>query len=80
LLGPQVAGRPFIAPPDLPAPIVTALRNAFNDTMKDPDLIAMAQKMDLELSPVTGDAIEKLVAELNRTPRDAIELAKEIVK
>jgi hypothetical protein len=36
--------------------------------------------MDLELSPVTGDAIEKLVAELNRTPRDAIELAKEIVK
>jgi tripartite-type tricarboxylate transporter receptor subunit TctC len=80
LLGPQVAGRPYIAPPDLPAPIVKTLRTAFDDSMKDPDLVAMAKKMDLELSPVTGEAIEKLVAELNRTPRDAIELAKEIVK
>ena len=80
LLGPQVAGRPFISTPDLPAPIVKTLRTAFDETMKDPDLVAMANKMDLELSPVSGDAIEKLVADLNRTPKDAIELAKQIVK
>jgi tripartite-type tricarboxylate transporter receptor subunit TctC len=69
-----------VAPPALPQPVVTALRAGFDAAMKDPDLLAQAQKMDLEISPVTGATMETLVDDLNRTPKDAIELAKEIVK
>ncbi len=32
----QKVGRPFVAPPDMPADRRTALRHAFDDTMKDP--------------------------------------------
>ena len=58
LLGPQEAGRPFIAPPGTPPDYVKALRAAFDASMKDPELIAFAEKMNLELSPVPGEQIE----------------------
>ena len=80
LLGPQEAGRPFIAPPGTPPELVKALRSAFDASMKDSELVAFADKMNLELSPVPGDQIEKVVAELNRTPADAIESLKKAIK
>ena len=80
LLGPQEAGRPFIAPPGTPPELVKALRGAFDASLGDPELVAFAQKMNLELSPVPGEQIEKVVAELNATPRSAIESLKTAIK
>ena len=40
----QGIGRPFVAPPDLPAERLKMLRDAFNATMKDPEFVADAQK------------------------------------
>ncbi|MBX9760369.1 MAG: hypothetical protein K2Y29_16440 [Beijerinckiaceae bacterium] len=80
LLGPQEAGRPFIAPPGTPADLVKALRAAFEASLKDPELIAFADKMNLELSPVPGEQIEAVVGELNRTPASAIESLKKAIK
>src|SRR5262245_19818997 len=45
----QGIGRPFVAPPALPAPRLKMLRDAFNATMRDPDFIADAKKSKLEL-------------------------------
>jgi tripartite-type tricarboxylate transporter receptor subunit TctC len=80
LLGPQVSGRPFIAPPGVPAETLVALRRAFDATMKDPEFLASAQKMQLEIEPVTGEEIEKLVVELYKTPPEAVAAAKDAIK
>ncbi len=80
LLGPQVAGRPFIAPPGVPAEVVATLRRAFDATMKDPEFLAAAEKMQLEIEPVSGERIEKLVEDIYKTPPEAVAAAREAIK
>ena len=66
----QVMGRPFVGPPGIPDDRVAALRKAFMDTMKDPEFLAEAEKGKLEITPVAGEEIQKLVAEVYATPKD----------
>ncbi len=73
----NVMGRPFVAPPNLPADRVAVLRQAFMDTMKDKDFLAEADKMQLEINPVSGAEVEKLVKEVYATPPDVVAKAKE---
>jgi len=61
-------GRPYFLPPDVPAERVTALRRAFDATMKDPALVADAARLQLDIDPMTGEEVQALVAQLNRTP------------
>jgi tripartite-type tricarboxylate transporter receptor subunit TctC len=65
-------GRPYFAPPDVPAARVAALRRAFDATMKDPDFVADAAQLQLELSPSTGEEVQALVAKLAGTPADIV--------
>lgn len=58
----QTMGRPFMAPPGVPAERIAALRKAFMDVMKDKELLAEAEKMSLEISPVSGEELQALVA------------------
>jgi len=60
--------RPFFLPPDVPVERVEALRRAFDATMKDKAFLAEAAKLQLEVSPMTGEAVQALVGELARTP------------
>ena len=76
----QVMGRPYLAPPDMPADRVAALRKAFMDTMTDKDFLADADKAQLEINPVSGDEVEKLVKEVYATPADIIAKAKAAAK
>lgn len=62
--------RPYFLPPDVPAARVQALRRAFDATMKDPAFVAEAQKLQLELSPMTGEAMQALVADIAKTPSE----------
>ena len=64
-------GRPYFVPPEVPAARVEALRRAFDATMKDPDFIADAAQLQLELSPVTGEEVQALVAKLAGTPAES---------
>jgi tripartite-type tricarboxylate transporter receptor subunit TctC len=64
----QVMGRPFVAPPNVPRERADALRKAFMDTMKDKDFLADAEKAQMEITPVHGDAIDKLVKEIHAAP------------
>jgi len=50
------------------------------DTMKDQDFLADAKKTDLEINPVSGDDVEKLVKEVYATPADTIAKAKTAAK
>jgi hypothetical protein len=65
-------GRPYFAPPDVPAGRVALLRRAFDATMKDPAFIADAAQLQLELSPATGEEVQALVAKLAGTPADIV--------
>jgi tripartite-type tricarboxylate transporter receptor subunit TctC len=75
----QEAGRPFAAPPVTPADRVAALRQAFDETLADPGLIAEAEKMQLEIEPMTGDAIEKMLTKAYAAPKAIVERAAELV-
>ena len=54
LIAGQFVGRPFFAPPDLPSDRKGALRRAFDATMKDPEFLAEAGRLDMEISPIAA--------------------------
>jgi tripartite-type tricarboxylate transporter receptor subunit TctC len=65
-------GRPYFLPPDVPVERVTALRRAFDATMKDPAFVAEAAKLQFDVDPLTGEQVQALVGELAATPRDVV--------
>jgi tripartite-type tricarboxylate transporter receptor subunit TctC len=73
----QTLARPFAAPPGIPEERLRALRTAFDATMKDKEFLAEAQKLDLEVRPVSGAEIDALVANLSKTPAEIRKLAAE---
>lgn len=56
--------RPFVLPPGTPKERVAMLRKALQETFKDKAFLAEAEKAKLTLDPVTGEELEKMVAEL----------------
>ena len=76
----QVMGRPFLAPPNIPADRVMVLRKAFMATLADKDFLADAEKSQLEINPVAGDEIEKLVKEIYASPPEVAKKAAELLK
>jgi tripartite-type tricarboxylate transporter receptor subunit TctC len=74
----QAMGRPFIAPPGTPPAIVATLRAAFDKTVKDPELLEVAKKLDLEVDPMSGEDVQALVERLHKFPKDVIERTQAI--
>ena len=72
-------GRPFFAPPGTPPDRVAALREAFDATLKDPELIAEAAVENLELSPLGGQEVQDLVARLYAAPPDLAKRARQLL-
>ena len=75
----QAMAYPFVAPPGLPAERVTALRDAFDAVMKDPEFIAEAKKQGLEVDPMSGADVQALVERLYSTPPEIIERTKALL-
>jgi tripartite-type tricarboxylate transporter receptor subunit TctC len=76
----QVMGRPYLAPPRVPNDRANALRDAFMRTMEDPEFLGEAEAAQLEINPVSGEQIEKLVIELYKTPRPVAAKAAEFIR
>ncbi len=79
VFAPWTYGRPMLAPPETPVELVTALREAFSATMKDPAFLAEAKQINLDVNPLDGAAVEKLVAEIFATPKPLVERARTIL-
>ena len=75
LLAPDDLGRSLFGPPGIPADRVKVLREGFMKMMKDPDVLAEAQKKGLEPNPISGDEMEGLVKELVQ-PAEVIQRMK----
>lgn len=65
-------GRPFFMPPNVPADRVNAIRRAFDATMKDPEFLAEADKLKIEIDPLSGEDVTALVEKLFQTPADTV--------
>ena len=72
LFASQAFGRPYLAPPGLPPERLAMLRKAFDETMRDPDFLADVAKQRLKTSPITGAAMDQLIAELKLIPKDIV--------
>jgi tripartite-type tricarboxylate transporter receptor subunit TctC len=65
-LGRQALAWPFVAPPGVPAQRVAALRQAFDQTLRDREYLAEAERLNLEITPVSGQRIQTLIADVYR--------------
>jgi tripartite-type tricarboxylate transporter receptor subunit TctC len=65
-------GRPFFMPPNVPAERVNAIRRAFDATMKDSEFLAEADKLKLEIDPMSGEELARTLEEIAKTPADVV--------
>jgi tripartite-type tricarboxylate transporter receptor subunit TctC len=65
-------GRPMLIPPNVPADRVRALRDAFNKAVNDPVFLEQTKKLNLDITLVTGEEIQKIVERTMTTPKDLV--------
>jgi tripartite-type tricarboxylate transporter receptor subunit TctC len=72
LFVPLGLGRPFAGPPEMPQDRTAALRKAFDESMKDADLLEEAKKLQVDIEPMNADASAKMVGQLFQTPEPVV--------
>jgi tripartite-type tricarboxylate transporter receptor subunit TctC len=64
--------RPVVTTPNVPPARITTLRRAFDATLADPDFIAEARRLDLEIAPMSGEKLQALVNSMLNAPPDVL--------
>jgi tripartite-type tricarboxylate transporter receptor subunit TctC len=72
-------GRPYVLPPDVPKDRVDLMRRALAAAARDPDLIAEAAKIRLDMSYRQPERLERLLHDLHATPPGVIEAVKKLI-
>ena len=72
-------GRPLAGPPGMPAQRLVALRAAFMGTMKDAEFLADAQRANIDIDPVPGEEVAKLLQQFADYPKRVIDKAKAVI-
>jgi hypothetical protein len=80
VIGQQAFQRSYIAPPGVAPDTLKMLRTAFDDTMKDPQYLADADKMRIDISPLPGPKVQEIVQNLHSTPKDIVEKARAAIR
>jgi hypothetical protein len=75
----ETFGRPYMMPPGVPAERVAALRRAFLDALRDKELLADAERIGLEIDPISGDELQALAEKIYATPAAIVEQARQAV-
>jgi tripartite-type tricarboxylate transporter receptor subunit TctC len=70
--------RPLLAPPGTPADRVATLRAAHEKVAKDPDLIAEAKKMRIDVTPLTGEKLQGMAKEVMNQPPEVVAQIKKL--
>jgi tripartite-type tricarboxylate transporter receptor subunit TctC len=71
--------RPLMAPPEVPAERVAALRAAFDATMKDPQYLNEARRIGLDVNPLGGEGIAKLIQQVQAAPQPVVDRLRELL-
>jgi tripartite-type tricarboxylate transporter receptor subunit TctC len=80
LLTENSLGRPYVAPPGVPSERVQLLRRAFTQVLQDAKFLDEANRLNLEIDPLPGEEVEKVVKELSNLPREARERVKQFME
>jgi len=73
-------GRPILAPPDVAAERVEALRSAFAKTVQDPEFLARAHTMNMDIKPLLGGELQPLAASVANAPAEITDRMIEIIR
>jgi tripartite-type tricarboxylate transporter receptor subunit TctC len=73
-------GRPFLAPPGVPADRVALLRTAFRRAIEDPELRAEAAAQRLAIDPIYGEEAEQIIKQIYQSPPELVERARKIIR
>ncbi|MFL5032975.1 MAG: Bug family tripartite tricarboxylate transporter substrate binding protein [Xanthobacteraceae bacterium] len=65
-------GRPFFMPPQVPTERVAAVRRAFDAAVKDPAYLAEAERLKIDVDPLSGEEVANLVEQVSRTPAETV--------
>jgi len=76
----QGIGRPFLAPPGMAPDKAKMLRDAFDATMADPEFVAEAHKLNLEVAPKTGAYLSALINEIYTTPKEVADKIGKLIQ
>jgi hypothetical protein len=77
----QEAGKPYLAPPDVPKDRLAILRRAFDATMKDAQFLKDARDATLPVEgPLNGEELAALVRRVAATPPAVVERVMNLLK
>jgi len=79
MMSPHLFARPFAAPPGVPAERLSALRSAFEATVRDPEFLADATRQKLDVEYVSGDEILTVLRKLYATPPTVVTRVKSAI-
>jgi tripartite-type tricarboxylate transporter receptor subunit TctC len=79
ILAAESFGRPIVAPPGTRAEHLKILRAAFQQAIRDPELLAEAKKQRMDVDPETGENLEKLAQRILDQPPEVIGRVKKIL-
>jgi len=79
VLNAQTLGRPFVAPPAIPEDRATALRRAFDETMKDAAYLAEMKAKKLDVGPIPWQNITPLLKDFYSTPQSVVDETRAII-
>jgi len=80
IYGRQTLGRPLAAPPAQPKARTEALRAAFMATMTDPAFVKSTKRRRLNIDPMSGAEVDKLIARFLSYPKDVVARARTAMK
>jgi len=72
--------RPLLAPPGLPPERVAILRQAFDQTMRDPVFLEDAKRSGMDIKPISGVAVQTLVDRVVHSPPSDIAAAVQLTR
>jgi tripartite-type tricarboxylate transporter receptor subunit TctC len=78
--GPNDMGRPYLGPPNVPKDRLAAVRRAFDATMKDPAYQAEAKGLKMDIDPMTGEEMEKLIQSFYASPPELVKRLKAVIE
>lgn len=75
---PYLLSRPFAAPPDLPAERAKALQAGFIAVHADADYLLEAKKLEVEVSPIGGDEVSRLIERIAKGPKEQLDYLRKL--
>jgi tripartite-type tricarboxylate transporter receptor subunit TctC len=72
-------GRPYVFPPEVPQDRVDIMRKAIAGAARDPELVAEASAIKMDMTYTPPDRLEQLVGKLYETPPAVIEKVKALL-